>query len=119
MAETTTRDLQPQSLQSLADKAATLHGRSLALWRECADVVLEAKRAARHGGWSQFLEQAGISEGTARRMLRIAERGIALEFIQSVGGVSPTLRFLDNIDFAVELWSAACKSRVAELPIEE
>ena len=73
-------------------------------------MVLEAKRKARHGGWSHFLEQAGISEGTARRMLRIAERGISLEFIQSVGGVTPALRFLDNIDFAVELWSAACRS---------
>ena len=53
------------NVEAMADKAATLHGRSVALWHECAGVVLEAKREAKRGEWGKFLKLAGISERTA------------------------------------------------------
>ena len=76
MLETTTRDLQPQSLQSLADKAATLYARGTAAWMECAYVLHEARPRVTHGEWGKFLAEVGIPESTARRMLKVARTGI-------------------------------------------
>ena len=114
MLETTTRDLQPQSLQSLADKASTLHGRSLALWRECADVVLQAKTEAKHGQWRAFLKEAGISEPTARRMVRVAERGLSLAFIEAAGGIVRALEYLDAYDEAMKWYTASLAVPMSE-----
>ena len=63
-------------LADLAGRAGKLYRRSSEDWLVCANLLLEARKVCPHGGWSIFLEDAGILQRTARRMLAFAMAGV-------------------------------------------
>ena len=70
-------------------------------------MLLEARKVAEHGEWAPFLEQAGIPERTARRMLRIARAGFNSVTVTELGGIRAALEFIAAMEHARENWKAA------------
>ena len=104
--------------KALADRASTLHGRSLACWRQCADVLKEAKAAAKHGQWRAFLKEAGIPETTARRMLRVAVAGVSLDLLSSLG-IHHTLLYLDAGEEALWFYGICMEQMAPKMGADE
>ena len=95
-----------RALDSLADRAKVLHRQHVESWLECAGLLREARRVAKHGEWGNFLVGAGIGERTARRMLRAAESGVKSDTMTDLGGVAGTMDALANGDCALLWWRA-------------
>lgn len=87
-------------LSELAERAGRAIGRSIDAWLDCAAIIAQAREVALHGEWLPFLEHAGISERTARRMIRFAEAGIKTGTVADLGGIRET----DEALALVEAW---------------
>ena len=64
------------ALVGLAERAGRFYRRSSEDWLACGNLLLEAKKVCPHGEWSAFLEDAGIPQRSARRMLTFAVAGV-------------------------------------------
>ena len=92
-------------LRELAERAASAHGRSIEAWLETASILLEARELSNHGQWATFLEDSGLGERTARRMLQFARAGIKTVTVTVLGGVRETAARLAE----VEAWPPAMR----------
>ena len=79
-------------LADLAGRAGKLYRRSSEDWLVCANLLLEARKVCPHGGWSIFLEDAGIPQRTARRMLAFAMAGVQNGHVAVLG-----VRYIDRL----------------------
>ena len=80
------------SLADLARRAGNLYRRSSEDWLACANLLLEARKVCPHGEWSVFLEDAGIPQRTARRMLAFAMAGVQNGHVAVLG-----VRYIDRL----------------------
>ena len=64
------------ALADLAGRAGKFYRRSSEDRLACGNLLLEARKVCPHGEWSAFLEDAGIRQRTARRMLAFAMAGV-------------------------------------------
>ena len=79
-------------LADLAGRAGKLYRRSSEDWLACANLLLEARKVCPHGEWSAFLEDAGIPQRTARRMLTFAMAGVQNGHVAVLG-----VRYIDRL----------------------
>ena len=63
--------------------------------------LVEARRAARHGQWTPFLEACGIEIRTARNMMLLARAGFSADDLTAAGGVRGALESLREAAKAV------------------
>ena len=80
------------SLADLAGRAGKLYRRSSEDWLACANLLLEARKVCPHGEWSVFLEDAGIPQRTAHRMLAFAMAGVQIGHMAVLG-----VRYMDRL----------------------
>jgi hypothetical protein len=70
------------------------------------EALCEAKSLCQHGEWTDFLEEAGITQRSAQRYMRVVKSGMDKEYVMSVGLAAA----LDEIDAAQALlpdhWTA-------------
>ena len=79
-------------LADLAGRAGKFYRRSSEDWLACASLLLEARKVCPHGAWSVFLEDAGIPQRTARRMLAFAMAGVQNGHVAVLG-----VRYIDRL----------------------
>ena len=79
-------------LVDLAERAGKFYRRSSEGWLACANLLLEARKVCPHGEWSIFLEDAGIPQRTARRMLAFAMAGVENGHVAVLG-----VRYIDRL----------------------
>ena len=79
-------------LADLAGRAGKFYRRSSEDWLACANLLLEAREVCPHGAWSVFLEDAGIPQRTARRMLAFAMAGVQNGHMAVLG-----VRYIDQL----------------------
>ena len=79
-------------LADLAERAGKFYRRSSEDWFACANLLLEARKVCPHGEWSAFLEDAGIRQRTARRMLAFAMAGVQNGHVAVLG-----VRYIDQL----------------------
>ena len=79
-------------LADLAERAGKFYRRSSEDWFACANLLLEARKVCPHGEWSVFLEDAGIRQRTARRMLAFAMAGVQNGHVAVLG-----VRYVDRL----------------------
>ena len=79
-------------LADLAERAGKFYRRSSEDWLACANLLLEAKKVCPHGAWSAFLEDAGIPQRTARRMIAFAMAGVQNGHVAVLG-----VRYIDRL----------------------
>ena len=80
------------ALADLAGRAGKFYRRSSEDWLACGNLLLEAKKVCPHGEWSVFLEDAGIPQRTARRMLAFAMAGVQNGHMAVLG-----VRYIDQL----------------------
>ena len=80
------------ALVGLAERAGKFYRRSSEDWLACGNLLLEAKKVCPHGEWSVFLEEAGIPQRSARRMLAFAMAGVQNGHVAVLG-----VRYIDRL----------------------
>ena len=80
------------ALVGLAERAGKFYRRSSEDWLACGNLLLEAKKVCPHGEWSVFLEDAGIPQRSARRMLAFAMAGVQNGHVAVLG-----VRYVDRL----------------------
>ena len=80
------------ALVGLAERAGKFYRRSSEDWLACGNLLLEAKKVCPHGEWSVFLEDAGIPQRSARRMLAFAMAGVQNGHVAVLG-----VRYIDRL----------------------
>ena len=80
------------ALADLAGRAGKFYRRSSEDWLACGNLLLEAKKVCPHGEWSVFLEDAGIPQRSARRMLAFAMAGVQNGHVAVLG-----VRYIDRL----------------------
>ena len=80
------------ALVGLAERAGKFYRRSSEDWLACGNLLLEAKKVCPHGEWSVFLEDAGIPQRSARRMLAFAMAGVQSGHVAVLG-----VRYIDRL----------------------
>ena len=79
-------------LVGLAERARKFYRRSSEDWLACANLLLEARKVCPHGEWSAFLEDAGIPQRSARRMVAFAMAGVQNGHVAVLG-----VRYVDGL----------------------
>ena len=79
-------------LVDLCERAGKFYRRSSEDWLACANLLQEAKKVCPHGEWSVFLEDAGIPQRTARRMLAFAMASVQNGHMAVLG-----VRYIDRL----------------------
>ena len=80
------------ALVGLAERAGKFYRGSSEDWLACGNLLLEAKKVCPHGEWSVFLEDAGIPQRSARRMLAFAMAGVKNGHVAVLG-----VRYIDRL----------------------
>ena len=80
------------ALVGLAERAGKFYRRSSEDWLACGNLLLEAKKVCPHGEWWVFLEDAGIPQRSARRMLAFATAGVQNGHVAVLG-----VRYIDRL----------------------
>ena len=80
------------ALVGLAERAGKFYRRSSEDCLACGNLLLEAKKVCPHGEWSVFLEDAGIPQRSARRMLAFAMAGVKNGHVAVLG-----VRYIDRL----------------------
>ena len=82
-------------LQGAASDAYGRHKRAQAeaiqAYLDCGAALNEAKAACGHGEWLPWLEDAGIPERTAQRMMKLAGADWKSDTVSDVGGIREAL----------------------------
>ena len=89
-------------LASLAERFRKHRRRSIKEWLAAAETLHEARQLAEHGEWLPFLDQCGVHERTAQRMLRVAESGLKCDTVSDLGGIAAALDYLKLVDDVAE-----------------
>ena len=89
-------------LAELAERAGVFYRRSGEDWLACANILRDARKVCPHGEWAIFLEDAGIPQRTARRMLTFAMAGVQNGHVAVLG-----IRYIDRL-------IAECRRTTAE-----
>ncbi len=98
-------------LFELAERASKLFRKSNDDALACGRVLLEARAIAKHGSWSAFLTDAGMSARTAQKYMQVSRfvgNSPTKCALGSHLGIAGTLDFMRASERSMAAWRAAC-----------